>query len=214
MKNYLYSLFGTLILFSVSACVPDGPDAADQLDIVYTNFDSNFNFSTPATYAMPDNVILIDRETVENPGSTPPFADFIISQAILNRIRSNMTARGYTQVSEFNDPDLIILPSIAVGDRVFFNYDWWFWGWYYPNFSAEWRWVYPGYLPSVITSVETGTVLIQMTNPREITSQNQIPVHWVSVINGIVTGSTGDNSNRIVRAIDQAFVQSPYIKRP
>lgn len=213
MKNYFSPIVYFLILLLANSCVPDGPDSADQLDIVYTNFDSGFNFSAPATYSMPDNVILIDRETLENPGTTPPLADFIISQAILNRIRSNMTARGFTQVSEFNDPDLIILPSIAVGDRVFFNYDWWFWGWYYPNFSPEWEWVYPGYLPSAITSVETGTVLLQMTNPKGLTSQNQIPVHWISVINGIVSGSSGDNSNRIVRAIDQAFVQSPYLTR-
>lgn len=213
MKNPVYLIFYSLILILSNACVPGGPDTADQLDIVYTNFDSDYNFTTPATFAMPNNVVLIDRETIENPGSTPPFVDFIIGQVILNRIRSNMTSRGYTQVSEFNDPDLIILPSIAVGDRVFFDYDWWFWGWYYPNFSPEWDWTYPGYLPSVITSVETGTVLIQLTNPKGLTPQNQIPVHWISVINGVVTGSSGDNSNRIVRGIDQAFVQSPYFTR-
>ncbi|WP_373496728.1 DUF4136 domain-containing protein [Aquiflexum sp.] len=213
MKSCFYLIIYFLIIVFTNACVPDGPDAIDVLDLVYTNFDPSYDFGTPATYSMPENVILIDRETVENPGTTPPFADFIISQAILDRIRSNMTARGYIQVNEFNDPDLIILPSITDGNRVFYEYDWWFWGWYYPDFSPVWDWVYPGYLPAAITSVETGTVLIQMTNPKELTSENQIPVHWISVINGIVSGSTGDNANRIVRTIDQAFVQSPYLTR-
>lgn len=215
MHYILKISLGLIMYLTISSCVPDGPTAQDQLDIVYTNFNPNFDFSSVSTFAIPDNVLLLDEETVNNPpqGEMPPTADFLVSRAILDGIRTNMRNRGFTQVSRFDNPDIVLLPTITVGNRIFIDYDWWLWGWWLPNFSPEWGWDFPGYFPNSITSVETGTVLIQMAFPKRIGADNKIPVHWLTAINGVVSGSTGDNTNRISRGINQAFEQSPQIRR-
>jgi hypothetical protein len=93
---------------------------------------------------------------------------------------------------------------------VYYYYNSWYWGWY----GSYGGWYYPGYYPPTYSSVTTGGLLIQMTIPKDSSIDGTIPVVWMSVMSGLLeSASSGASSSRIKKSIDQAFIQSPYLKK-
>ena len=181
------------------------------LDVVYTNFNPNFDFGQGTTFAIPENVVIISDIPIQ-PGQQPPFIDFVAGRSILGAIRTNMLQRGFTQVNQFADPDFILLPSVVEDNSLLFEYDWWFWDWWIPNLGAGLGWTYPGYQPAIVTSVSTESLLIQFVNMKA-TTNDKLEVDWVAIVNGALTGSQTNNTERAVAGVNQAFVQSPYIQK-
>lgn len=207
-------MIGGLIVLASIGCTPDGAEYVDELDIVYTNYDPTFEFTSENTFALPDEVIKIDGENApDDPDYEPEFVDPIYGNTILNSIRSNMRALGYTEVDGSASPDLIILPSAIQTDQIYFYYDWSYWGWYYPGYVPGWGWYYPGYFPPTVTRIRTGSVFIQMTDPNNQSATDKIPVVWSGIINGLFEGSANNIGNRIASTIEQAFEQSPYLAK-
>jgi hypothetical protein len=203
------------VIFSLSliiGCAPDLPEDVTTLDVVYTNFNPTFDFSQGSTFAIPDNVV-ITSETPIQPGQQPPFIDFVAGRSILGAIRSNMLARGFTQVSQFDNPDYVLLPTVPESNALLFSYNWWFWDWWYPNLGAGLGWIYPEYQPLVVSSVSTGSLLVQMVNMKNVSATGELEVDWVVIVNGALTGSQTSNTDRAVLGINQAFIQSPYIQK-
>jgi hypothetical protein len=53
-----------------------------------------------------------------------------------------------------------------------------------------------------------------MTIPKDSSIDGTIPVVWMSVMSGLLeSASSGASSSRIKKSIDQAFIQSPYLKK-
>jgi len=206
---YLAFVFG---LISISGCAPGLPEDVTTLDVVYTNFNPNFDFSRGTTFAIPENVPIISQNPPPQ-GQQPPFIDFVTGRSILGAIRTNMLSRGFTQVNQFSDPDFIILPYLPESNSLLFDYNWWFWEWWIPNIGTGFGWRYPGFQPLTVTSVSTNSLVIQLVNMRGTTSTNELEVDWVVIINGAITGSQTSNSERAVAGINQAFIQSPYIQK-
>jgi hypothetical protein len=203
----------SIAMVSVS-CFPDGAEYIDELDIVYTNYDDLYNFKNKSTFAVPDKVIKIDQENVPGePGFEPGYVSPAYSTAILASIRSNMRGLGYTEVTSTADPDLIILPAVFQTDQLYFYYDWWYWSWFYPGWGAGWGWYYPGYYPPQVTRIRTGSVIMQMTDPKNQNASDQISVVWIGVINGLLEGNVDTITSRISTTINQAFEQSPYLAK-
>ena len=210
MKKNLIPLFLLLVL---AGCYPNGPDYVEQLDLVVSNYNPDFDFAGKLTYSLPDKVIKITGEKIDDPdgNNLPDFIDQTTANLILNQIRSNMNARGYSEVDESGDPDLILLPSAMETTTLVYYYDWWYWGWYYPAYPGYgWGWYYPGYYPPTYSSYTTGTLFIAMTDPHGLTPDMNIPVEWVGILNGLL--NYGNTSTRISSGIDQLFTQSPYIQ--
>lgn len=207
-------LLGVLALGMIISCTPEGAEYIDELDIVYTNHDPDFVFSSQNTYALPDQVVKITEEIVDGePGDEPEYIDPAYSVTILNSIRSNMNSLGYTEVDKSANPDLIVLPSAMQTDQLYFYYDWWYWNWWYPGWGTGWGWYYPGYYPPQVSRIRTGTVFLQMTQPEGINAADQIPVIWTGVMNGLLEGSKDQVATRINNSINQAFTQSPYLAK-
>src|SRR4030095_9849617 len=97
MKKNIFSLTLAFLVITLAGCYPDGPDYVDEYDIVYTNHDETFAFSGKGTYAMPDSVVKITGNVVN--GDPVTFISPTYASIILDRIEKNMTARGYTRVS-------------------------------------------------------------------------------------------------------------------
>ncbi|MCH6201821.1 DUF4136 domain-containing protein [Aquiflexum sp. LQ15W] len=212
MRFNLPSLVLVFGLLTSIGCAPGLPEDATTLDVVYTNFNPDFDFAQGTTFAIPENVVIVN-ETPISPGQQPPFLDFAVGRSILGAIRTNMLARGFTQVSQFDNPDYILLPSFPENNSLLFNYNWWFWDWWIPNLGSGLGWLYPGYQPLVVSSVSTGSLLIQMVNMKNVSATNQLEVNWVVIVNGALTGSQSNNTERSVAGINQAFIQSPYIQK-
>jgi len=205
------SSFGLLLVSGLIACSPEGATFVEEQDVVYTNYNKDFNFSSKSTYALPDEVISISNGGLAGDTDQPDFLPPQLANPILATLRSNMNALGYREVAESANPDLVLLPAALQTTEVYYYYDWWYWSWYYPGGGAGWY--YPGYYPPTVTSVRSGSIFVQMTSPKDVDSNNNIAVNWIAIVNGLLEGEPGDAANRIDRTLGQAFSQSPYLQK-
>jgi hypothetical protein len=192
----------------LTSCVQYDPVYTDDLDLVITNYDKEFSFNSGNTFAIPDSVVLVDGSEFDGSDN---FANPSYGDTIIGRIKSNMIARGWTLVDKNNNPDVIILPTVSTTTVVDIYYSYGYWGWYYPGYIGGWGWYYPWWGFPLASTYKTGTLMIQMTDPKDAGTSNNLPVVWVSIINGLMEGRQSSYNTRITTTIDQAFTQSPYI---
>ena len=89
---------------------------------------------------------------------------------------------------------------------------WWdsypgYWG---PGYWGNWGyWYYPY---NIVYSYHVGSLLTEMVDLRGPQGQEKkLTVVWNSFMSGLLTGSNTINTALAVQAIDQSFVQSPYL---
>lgn len=208
MKRHL--LFGALALATgvlLSGCYPKGPEYIEEYDLVYTDYSPDYDFKARHTYALPDSVVQLTGNLIE--GERPDMLSPVYANEILGKIKDNMNKNGWTEVEIGQDPDVLVLPSTVSTTTVNVWYDY-YWGWYYPYYG--YGWYYPGYYPPTVSSYTTGSVLIQMVDPGDISGTEKMGVEWLCIVNGLMEGSTSGLITRIDKSIDQAFTQSPYLK--
>jgi hypothetical protein len=121
-----------------------------------------------------------------------------------------MTALGWTRLpnvlGEANpNADIILTPAAMKNTNYFYSYwyDWWYYGW-----GGWYGWYYPPYY--TVSSYTTGSMIMIIADPNVETPINQTQAAWVAVGNGLFTGVY--DINRVKKAIDQSFAQSPYLK--
>src|SRR5215468_2996292 len=113
----------------LAACHPTGVEYVTDLDTVATTRDPNFNFATPTTYKLPNQIPLIttdDDPTVRPPDQLP--AD--LTALILSTLDTEMTAQGYTNVSLADGgssapPDLVVTASALKVTNISYYYQYW-----------------------------------------------------------------------------------------
>ena len=217
-KLLILLIFIGLGIFLVS-CYPGGDQTYSDYDLVFSNYDQNFDFTQVHTYYMPDSVVHI-LDTL-NPQDN---ISRIYDGAILSEIEKDMTARGYVrlpQIDDQNQPDAILtavaftvtVNSISYWDPYYYwGYDpWWD---YYPWWGPGYDYWYPWGDVVVVSSYDVGTLLMIMQDPKhpDITNK-KIPVEWIGGINGLMGDTKTSTQQRITKGIDQAFIQSPYLGR-
>lgn len=185
-----------LILF---ACKPQGPEYYEELDLVYTSFDPEYDFSGSSTYAMPDSVVKITGDIVE--GENPEFVREPYNTQILESIEAKMTEYGYTRVADPATADYVMMPASWTNTTIYYWYD--YWCWYYPWYCG-WGYYYPGYA----ISFTTGTMVLSLVVNSEVSIEPYKV--WTGGINGVLSGAF--DITRVERGIDQAFDQSPYLR--
>lgn len=209
MKSKKLLWFLTVALIG---CYPGGAEYIDEVDIVYTNYDNSYDFGTVKTFSLPDKVVEITGESIDN-GTEPEYVDPVYATVILDNLRKNLTALGWQEVNKSNTPDVIILPSVTTTTNIYFYYDWWYWNWYYPGWGPGWGWYYPGYYyPAYATGYRSGSLFVQMTDTKVSRLNGNVPVRWSAIVNGLLEGGTESINDRLQKTIDQAFIQSPYLK--
>ncbi len=203
------------LLLLLTGCYPGGPEIVGEYDLVATTYDRNFNFAAARTYLMPDSVVHI-RDQYGQDQVSPAYDPYIL-QAIENQLR----AKGFTRLPDSTSQraDVVVLATVTGNTNV----DVWSnpydqWGWYngwggYGGLGPGWGYGYPGYYsPVTVTAYQTGSLIIQMVDPNQVTAGNQnIPAVWVASFNGLIEGSPASIRDRIVQAIGQAFTQSTYL---
>ncbi len=232
MKKWLLNLSLALILpvgiILLDGCYPNDSISIGDTDIVLTGYNESVDFNTLSTFYMPDTVWPVRDDTTDK----TPVPE---SGLILSEIQKNMESYGYTRVyysDTTDEPDLMIavaaisVTTVSVGWWYPYYPGWgWGWGWYK---SAEtgrgtdyWYGGYPGYYPPgwgwggvpYYSSYTTGTLLMEMSNPEDyevIDGDTVVPMYWAGGVNGVL--SSGSDASRITKGIDQAFLQSPYLK--
>lgn len=201
MKHFLRAA----LVLSLAGCYPQGPDYAEDTDVVYTTYDERYSFGDKDTYAMPDKIVM-DVE-IEDGDTTYEYMPDKFAKPIFDKIKENMTALGYNEVAIDDNPDLLLTPAAISSTTYFYSYwyDWWY-GCYY---GCGWGWYYPPYY--TISSYTTGSMIITLTDPNAAANSpiNRSQTVWVSAANGLV--SYAYDISRVTRSIDQSFKQSPYL---
>lgn len=207
MKSKLIKAFfiaGTFAL--LTGCYYQGPEYYEELDLVFTNYDNTFDFKSNKTYAMPDKIVKVTGNTAE--GSKPEYVNSSTASLILSTIKTNMTAYGYTQVTDTSLADVILFPAALETTNVayYYNYYGYYWGGYYPYGG----WYYP--YGTTTYTYQTGTLVLDLVYTKDLSPTGKGRVVWAALINALLEGSTTDVNQRAVKAVNQAFTQSEYLR--
>jgi hypothetical protein len=173
------------------------------------------DFSTVKTYQLIDTLMFLTPNGKSMGSLTHNF-----DEVVLDRVKSNLDDLGWTMITPAEEgvveADIVVTVSSITTTYInqYWYDDWWYyWDWY-GGFYPGWGWgpgYYPWYgYPMYYTTYDTGTVFIEMINPKQqMSADKKIPIVWVGLVNGLLEGS---NINaRINKNIDQAFMQSPYL---
>lgn len=186
------------IILLLGSCYPDGAEYYSDLDIVYTDYEDQFDFASKGTYSIPDKIVKIEGDLVG--GEDPEFVKEPYNTQMLQKMESNMSDLGWTKIEDPAEADLVLFPAVWTNTTIYYWYD--YWCWYYPYYCG-WGWGYPS-----VSSYTTGTLLMTLTaDGDDYIEPSQV---WTSAVNGLLSGSY--NTSRVNTAIDQAFTQSPYLK--
>ena len=194
-------VFLILLTTLLSGCYPKSPEFTEDLDVVLTYFQDDYDFESKQTFALPDKIVKITGNLQE--GDEVEYIPDATAALILARIQENMNNLGWQKVDIDENPDLLLAPASWETTTIYYYYDYWYWWWggYYPGW---------GYYPSYVSTYSTGTLLMALIDPEMVGANGNPLVQWTGAANGILTWSY--DANRVNKVIDQAFSQSPYLQ--
>lgn len=209
MKKLIYVL---IAVFALTSCRED-PDLGDLSSdfLVFTNYDGKADFNRFTRYYMPDSVMVI--------GDTKDPEYWMGSKAadILKAYEDNMQACGYVRTDDKSEADVGLQISYVQSVAYFVDYRnpyWWneYPGYWLPGYWGDWGyWYYPY---PVVYSYSVGSLLTEMVDlSTSPSADRKLTVVWNSFLSGLLSGSDAFNMELTVRAINQSFVQSPYLVR-
>lgn len=197
------------IVFMISCATYPALDSRLEEDLVdITKYDVGTDFTQFVTFSIVDSVLVIKGN--DSSKILDPKAD-----ALLNQIKENMQARGYTLVNrKTGHPDLGINVGVVKVTNISIYYPGWYWDYGYYN---PYYWGYPSYnywypyYPPEISSYTTGTIIIDLVDLKNAPSHNnKLYVVWVAIIRGLMTGY--HTTQEVLDNVDQCFEQTPQIR--
>jgi hypothetical protein len=197
-----------LVPLLLLSCYPGEITNIEELDTVGTIYDPNVDYSRYYNYVMPDSVDVIDER--DNPGSGPPVTDEL-KALMLQTVEDRLADLNYHRmpIDSLAGADVGVTVGIILSDELFVSIGYPGWGYcgYYPG------WPCWGYYPPVSTAYryESGTVLIDMLD-FATAADDTVSIVWQAGLNGLASSKSSVNESRIVKGINQAFGQSPYLK--
>lgn len=195
-----------VIVALLCSCEKD-PDT-DKLDndyLVLTNYDSNTDFSKINSFYVIDSILIID-----NQADKPKYWKNENSQKIVNAYNDNFISCGYTQAVSGEEADVVFQLSY-INTTYYFNNNvgpWWnsypgYWNW------GGWGWYYPF---NFYYAYSTGSIIGELVNTKAPYGSDKLTIVWNAYICGLLNGNNLSYS-RTMAAINQAFEQSPYLKK-
>jgi len=202
MKRRTISFIAVLSVLLLWGCYPGGAEYAEDLDVVVTHHNPEYNFAAKATYAMPDSIVRITGDIQED--DDPVFIPNAIATVILGIIEDNMENLGWTRVDIDENPDLMLTPASWETTTIYYYYDYWYWWYgYYPGYG------WPYYPPVYVSSYTTGSLMMNLMDKNELSANGHPIAQWTGLLNGIMTEEF--DQARFTDLIDQAFEQSGYL---
>jgi hypothetical protein len=192
-------------------------------NIVFTGHAKESDFKNFRTFAV-DPVVHVATLNVDNSVDTSD-ADAKLSDEVIGRLVERMESRGFMQVNATEFPDLGVTVTAISGTQVG-AVTGGYWSGYYASY-----WGFPGYsyyYPyNQYYTYQTGSLVIDMADlarGRSLLEQASsepddvgpggLAVVWAMVAYKAYTpDDAASKINSATEAIDQAFEQSPYLKR-
>lgn len=209
MKKIL--LIPAVILLAV-ACHKEPYLDSDNEYLVYTAPGKEATFTSFTTFDIADSLLIIGQS------KKPEYSQSANALALIQAVRTNMENMGYIYTPDNPEADLGIQMTYVVKTERYVQYYndpyWWL---DYPGYWSPGYWGnYIGfYYPYPVTySYSTNALMIDMVNlTAPMTGNEALEVVWSTYIGGPSTGSVTVDVDLMKAAIDQAFVQSPYLKK-
>lgn len=209
MKKIL--LIPVVILLAV-ACHKEPVLDSDGEYLVYTAPGKETTFTSFTTFDLADSLLIIGQST------KPEYSQSNNALALIQAVRTNMEKLGYIYTPDNPNADLGIQMTYVVKTERYVQYYndpyWWldYPGYWSPGFWGNYQGFHYPY--PVTYTYSTNALMIDMVNltiPK--TGNEALEVVWSTYIGGPSTGSITTDVDMMKAAIDQAFVQSPYLKK-
>lgn len=209
MKKIL--LIPALALLAV-ACHKEPYIDSDNEYLVYTSPGKDATFASFTTFDLADSLLVIGQS------AKPEYSQSQNALALIQAVRTNMENAGYIYTPDNPDADLgIQMTYVIKTDRYVQYYNDPYWWLNYPGYWSPGYWGnYVGfYYPYPVTyTYSTNALMVDMvdlTTPK--TGTEALEVVWSVYIGGPAGSSVASDVEVMKNAIDQAFVQSPYLKK-
>ncbi len=213
MKKFIL-LLGAVLMFTVSCTKSPDLGELDGKFFVQTDYKDGTNFSNYTTVHVSDSILIIN-----NDATTPQVWTDANAQKLIGEFKAKLQSAGYTVVS--GKGDLTLQLSGAKNVNIVTGYYWWdyyYWGWYDPCYWWGCCDCYtPGYYPwypVTYYAYSTGAILGELIDMNNPDSSGKYFSVWSTYIGGVLDDySSTTNVDRALEGIDQAFAQSPYLKK-
>lgn len=209
MKKIL--LIPAVILLAV-ACHKEPYIDSDNEYLVYTAPGKEVTFTGFTTFDLADSLLVIGQS------AKPEYSQSNNALALIQAVRTNLEKLGYIYTPDNPDADLGIQMTYVVKTERYVQYYndpyWWldYPGYWSPGFWGNYIGYYYPY--PVTYTYSTNALMVDMVNltiPE--TGKEALEVVWSAYVGGPASASITTDLDKMKNAIDQAFVQSPYLKK-
>ena len=211
MKKILF--ISALALLAIGCQKEPYPQDGDSEYLVYTSPAKDADFSKFTTFDIADSLLIIGQS------AKPEYSQSNNALAIIQAFRTNMEKLGYIYTPSNPDAELgIQLTYMIKTERFVQYYDDPYWWLDYPGYwpAGYWgSWTGYYYPRPVVYTYTTNALLSDIVNlTGEQEEGKPLEILWTSYIGGPASSSLQADIQRLTSAVDQAFVQSPYLKGP
>lgn len=210
MKKIL--LISALALLAVACQKEPYPQDGDSEYLVYTSPAKDADFSDFTTFDIADSLLIIGQS------AKPEYSQSNNALEIIQAFRTNMEKLGYIYTPSNPDADLGIQLTYMIKTERFVQYYndpyWWldYPGYWSPGIWGDWYGYY--YPRPMVYSYSTNALVADMVDlTAEQGDGKSLEVIWSVYIGGPAGPSAAYDVQRMKEATDQAFAQSPYLKK-
>lgn len=210
MKKIVF--FAMMVLLAAACHREPFPQDGDNEYLVYTSPSKDVTFASYQTFDLADSLLIIGQT------DKPVYSQSDAALALIQAVRTNMENYGYIYTPSNPDADLgIQLTYIIKSERYVQYYNDPYWWLDYPGYwpSGYWgNWTGYYYPYPVSYTYTTNALLTDIVDLTGVEKEGTpLEVVWTSYIGGPAGSSLQIDVNRMKDAINQAFAQSPYLKK-
>ena len=207
-------LFFSVLALLTAACHKEpSPQDSDNEYLVYTSPGKGVTFTSFRTFDLADSLLVIGQS------DKPEYSQSNNALALIQQVRVNMENLGYIYTPDNPDADLGIQMTFVIKTERYVKYYndpyWWldYPGYWPSGYWGNWTgFYYPYPVSYTYTTNALITDMVDLTGDQRDGSE-PLEVVWTSYIGGPAGYSVQNDVNRLKVAVDQAFVQSPYLNR-
>src|SRR5688500_11848765 len=176
MKKFFLLMLVTVFFVG---CQPE-PDKLKLLDelVVATNYDAEADFTSYTTYAIPTDTIGFFSNASNDTIITQSEIDF--PRPVINKIKQNLNAKGYTQVDKTQNPDLgisvVVVNDFDIFQQVIYP-GYYNGGGYYSGYYGYNSWYSYPYVNTY--TYNTGVLIFEIVDLKIPQPDNKVKVIWV-----------------------------------
>lgn len=210
MKKILF--ISALALLAIACQKEPYPQDGDSEYLVYTSPAKDADFSKFTTFDIADSLLVIGQS------AKPEYSQSQNALAIIQAFRTNMEKLGYIYTPSNPDAQLGIQLTYMIKTERFVQYYndpyWWidYPGYWSPGIWGDWYGFY--YPRPMVYSYSTNALvadMVDLTAPQG--NGKSLEIIWSVYIGGPAGPSAAYDVQRMKEAADQAFAQSPYLKK-